>query len=639
MHNGFSSREEFLDARMKWAFAVMATEIDRGRRLGYIPGTPRTEVTVDEMDLSADLDARLTVLDRAQREAVDPFANLRIDEPAREALWLLACCDLEPALARLAEAVCGQSCLTDRFLERVFGFAIASLTALGIAELDARESGSSARGLILSARILSQVLGRTQSLRPSQPGTDLIVHPDVKSRLDEVLGVASAVIVLSASAASGRRSLCVDAITRKSGRDPAVVDLRCIATEPTKFSHALRALALECRLTGKVPLLCNLDALADEKGERLAIVANEFSPLIEGNILVTCGVQRPNVTWDRPVIVIEMGQPTHAQRARLWHEALGCGTDEDAQRLANQYPLAPALIVRAAQAANARAAGRELEPADIYAGIKTVLDDGLGMYARRVTITQTWDDIVLPADQAESIAELIARVRGRHKVYEQWGFGAKVGRGLGVSALFSGPPGTGKTMVAGLIAKELGLELYQVDMAKVVSKFIGETEKNLAALFDAAEAGHAILLFDEADSLFGKRTDVKTSNDRFANLETNYLLQRLETFTGICLLTSNHESNMDPAFQRRLSLHLRFELPDVEERAQLWRAVIPADAPVAPGVDFAGLARRFAMSGGYIKNAALRAAFIAADQGKPITAAHLERAARVEYEGMGKIAS
>src|SRR5205085_569089 len=162
----------------------------------------------------------------------------------------------------------------------------------------------------------------------------------------------------------------------------------------------------------------------------LAIVANEFAPLIEGNILVTCGVQRPKVEWDRPVIVIEMGQPTHEQRARLWHEALGQGTEEDAERLANRYPLAPALIVRAA-----------------------------------------------------------------------------------------GPPGTGKTMVAGLIAKELGLELYQVDVAKVVSKYIGETEKNLAALFDAAEAGHAILLFDEADALFGKRTDVKSSNDRYANFE------------------------------------------------------------------------------------------------------------------------
>jgi SpoVK/Ycf46/Vps4 family AAA+-type ATPase len=268
-----------------------------------------------------------------------------------------------------------------------------------------------------------------------------------------------------------------------------------------------------------------------------------------------------------------------------------------------------------------------------------VLDDRLGQFAKRMTVTQTWDDIVLPQDQLDSVIELMARIRQRRTVYEQWGFAAKVGKGLGVSALFSGPPGTGKTMVAGLIAKDLGLELYQVDLSRIVSKWIGETEQNLAALFDAAEAGHAILLFDEADSLFGKRTDVKSSNDRNANLETNYLLQRLEGFTGICLLTSNHESHIDPAFQRRLSLHLRFELPDDAERAQLWRAMLPGAAPVAGSVDFAALGRRYAMSGGYIRNAALRAAFLAADEGAVISAAHLERAARVEYEGMGKIAA
>jgi vesicle-fusing ATPase len=345
------------------------------------------------------------------------------------------------------------------------------------------------------------------------------------------------------------------------------------------------------------------------------------------------------MTWDRPVIAVEMGQPTTAQRASLWHSSLGQGTTDDAKLLAEQYPLAPALIVRASEAAKARANGRALEPDDIYAGIRSVLDDRLGQFAKRVTVTQTWDDLVLPPDQLDTIVELMARVRGRSKVYEQWGFAAKVGKGLGVSALFSGPPGTGKTMVAALIARDLGLELYQVDMGKLVSKFIGETEKNLGALFDAAEAGHAILLFDEADSLFGKRTDVKSSNDRYANLETNYLLQRLESFTGICLLTTNHDSHIDPAFQRRLSLHLRFELPDVDERAQLWRATLPVAAPLAGNVDFGSLARRYAMSGGYIRNAALRAAFLAADEDSEITAAHLERAARVEYEGMGKIAA
>jgi hypothetical protein len=465
--------------------------------------------------------------------------------------------------------------------------------------------------------------------------TTLVIAEAARAAFRAAMTGLGNIVLVSGSLASGRRRFASESVAAHGG-EVFVQDLRRVGTNSDVLRAELKSTALECRLTGKMPLLCNLDAL---DGERLAIVANEFAPLIEGNILVTCGVQRPKIEWDRPVIVIEMGQPTHEQRAKLWHEALGQGTEEDAERLANRYPLAPALIVRAAEAAKARCGERAMEAADIYAGIQAVLDDRLGAFAKRVNVTQTWQDVVLPNDQIESIVELMARVRGRHKVYEQWGFGAKVGKGLGVSALFSGPPGTGKTMVAGLIAKELGLELYQVDISKIVSKYIGETEKNLASLFDAAEAGHAILLFDEADSLFGKRTDVKSSNDRYANFETNYLLQRLETFTGICLLTSNHESNMDPAFQRRLSLHLRFELPDADERAKLWQAVLPASAPLAGVIDFAALGRRYAMSGGYIKNAALRAAFVAADRGEAISALHLEKAARVEYEGMGKLAA
>lgn len=343
------------------------------------------------------------------------------------------------------------------------------------------------------------------------------------------------------------------------------------------------------------------------------------------------------MNWDRPVIVIDVKAPSSTQRGQLWLSELGQGTQDDAEYLASQYPLAPSLIGQAAHAAKARASGRAIQPDDIYAGVRAVLDDRLGEYAKRVDVTQTWDDIVLPDEQFEAIQYLIARIRQRRTVYEQWGFAGKVGKGLGTSALFSGPPGTGKTMVAGLIAKDLGLELYQVDMAKVASKWIGETERNLAAVFDAAEAGHAILLFDEADSLFGKRTEVKSSNDRYANFETNYLLQRLESFTGICLLTSNHEANIDSAFQRRLSLHVRFELPDVGEREALWRAMLPAGAPVAAHLEMSSLARRFAMSGGYIRNAVLRAAFIAAEEGGPIATHHLERAAKLEYEGMGKI--
>jgi SpoVK/Ycf46/Vps4 family AAA+-type ATPase len=231
----------------------------------------------------------------------------------------------------------------------------------------------------------------------------------------------------------------------------------------------------------------------------------------------------------------------------------------------------------------------------------------------------------------------VSRVRNRKRVLDEWGFARKVGKGTGLSALFSGPPGTGKTMVAGLLATELGLDLYQIDTSRLVSKWIGETEKNLARLFDAAAAGHAILLFDEADSLFAKRTDVKSSNDRYANLEVNYLLQRMESFDGISILTTNLEASVDEAFRRRLAFRIAFPLPEVDERERLWRAMLPANAAVGGPLDFRDLAQRFVMSGGYIRNAALRAAYLAAADKTPITQRHLQRAATLEYTAMGKI--
>ena len=307
--------------------------------------------------------------------------------------------------------------------------------------------------------------------------------------------------------------------------------------------------------------------------------------------------------------------------------------------LAAGYALRPGLIVQAAAAAQASTgAGRPVSVESIHAGVRACLGSRLDGLATRVEWRQTWTDLVLPPDQLDQVVELVARVRRRAQVLEDWGFAAKVGKGHGVAALMSGPPGTGKTMVAGLIANELGLDLYQVDLSRIVSKYIGETEKQLSVLFDAAETGHAVLLFDEADSLFGKRSEVKSSNDRYANLEVNYLLQRMESFTGIALLTTNHETAIDEAFRRRLALHIRFPMPESEQRAALWTAMLPDKAPIAPDVDAGALGEAFEMSGGYIKNAVLRAAYLAAEEATQIGMSQLRRGARAEYEAMGKVA-
>ncbi|HTM20424.1 MAG TPA: ATP-binding protein, partial [Kofleriaceae bacterium] len=266
-------------------------------------------------------------------------------------------------------------------------------------------------------------------------------------------------------------------------------------------------------------------------------------------------------------------------------------------------------------------------------------DEKLSTLGTRVTWRQKWDDLVLPEDTMEGLREFVARIKHRRRVYDEWGFARKMAKGLGLSALFAGPPGTGKTMVAGIIADELALDLYQIDLSRVVSKYVGETEKNLAKVFDAAEAGHAILLFDEADSLFAKRTEVKSSVDRYANLEVNYLLQRMEQFNGITILTTNLDSSIDDAFRRRISFRVDFPFPEIEDRQRLWQSMLPKQAQVAGNIDYLVLATRYEFSGGYIRNAVLRAAFLAADDGTPITHQHLLRAANLEYAAMGKVVS
>ncbi|MCW5801190.1 MAG: ATP-binding protein, partial [Deltaproteobacteria bacterium] len=263
----------------------------------------------------------------------------------------------------------------------------------------------------------------------------------------------------------------------------------------------------------------------------------------------------------------------------------------------------------------------------------------LARVATHVTRLPRWEHVTLPDDIKDSVRELVGRARWQRTVYEDWGMGRTITSARGLTALFYGPPGTGKTLVAGLVARELGLELWRIDLARVMSKWLGETEKNLSEVFDAAEEGQIMLLFDEADSLFAKRTEVKSSNDRYANLEVNYLLQRLDAFEGVAVLTTNLEGSVDEAFKRRLSMRLYFPFPDEEMRAQLWAAHVPHELPVEGRLDFVDLARRFPMSGGYIRNSALRAAFLAAQEQRPLSHDHLVRAVLLEYREVGKLAT
>ncbi|MFE7757825.1 ATP-binding protein [Streptomyces sp. NPDC057429] len=318
----------------------------------------------------------------------------------------------------------------------------------------------------------------------------------------------------------------------------------------------------------------------------------------------------------------------------VWTDAFAAVPDVsegDLRDLVAQFSLPPHLV-RSAGAAVARdlPGEDELDATGLAwrAGL-TEARMGMDELGRRIEPQAAWGDLVLAERQVRVLREITAHVRQRPTVHEEWGFAGTLRRGLGVTALFAGGSGTGKTLAAEVMAKELGLDLFVIDLSQVVSKYIGETEKNLRRVFDAAEQGGALLLFDEADALFGKRSEVKDSHDRYANLEVSYLLMRMEAYRGLAVLTTNMKQALDTAFMRRIRFVVDFPFPGESERAEIWRRVLPARAPMK-GVDPALLAR-LTVAGGSIRNIALSGAFLAAEEGDRLQMRHLLEAARTEY--------
>ena len=332
------------------------------------------------------------------------------------------------------------------------------------------------------------------------------------------------------------------------------------------------------------------------------------------------------------------------ERRTEWQQQLGPladGLDRELDRVVDAFALDAAEIRETAEAIEEEAALNPAIAADAselgavtWRLCRTAARRSLDELAARVENCAAWGDLVLPEAQTAILRQIAIHARQAAVVNEEWGFAARYARGLGLSALFAGPSGTGKTMAAGVLARELDRDLYQIDLATVVSKYIGETEKHLRKIFDAAERSGAILLFDEADALFGKRSQVRDSHDRYANLEVSYLLQRMESYRGIAILTTNMQNALDPAFQRRLRFVLQFPFPDGPSRERIWRKVFPAAAPTA-GLDYEKLSQ-LNVTGGSIRNIALLAAFLAADAGTAIGMSHLLEAARTEYAKLEK---
>ena len=365
-------------------------------------------------------------------------------------------------------------------------------------------------------------------------------------------------------------------------------------------------------------LQCGNEALTNSARQFLERVP---SPLILGS--------RDSIRIQRSSIRHTVNKPQPAGQKHLWEQALGLAAQSlngHLNHLAEHFRLSAGTIASVGEAA--LSPDGRIDPDRLWSTCRSLSRPRLEDLAERILPAASWSDLILPDAQTQVLHQLANQARHRMTVYESWGFSDRGRRGLGISALFAGASGTGKTLAAEVLARELRLDLYRIDLSAVVSKYIGESEKNLKQVFDAAEEGGVLLLFDEADALFGKRAEVKDSHDRYANIEVSYLLQRMESFQGLAVLTTNLKSSLDKAFQRRLRFTVDFPFPGAPEREAIWQRVFPAKAPTA-GLDFKRLAQ-LNMTGGNIRNIALNAAFLAAEAGTSVAMEHLLQATRQE---------
>lgn len=486
-----------------------------------------------------------------------------------------------------------------------------------------------------------RLVGLVQPLRDT---SDLVPsHAALAERVAYVWRQAASSAVLSIVQLCGDESASkltiAAAACNASGLGLYRMTASAIPTSPVELDAFQRLWERESVLSGCVLLIeCDeLDTTDAAHGNAIAqLLENMRSPLVISDRERRRILQRPAITFD-------VRKPTLQEQRAAWQQELGKAAQHLNGRLdglVSQFSLSTSTIV----STSIEVLGHVTSDEDAAAidEMSSVLWDTCRLQARprleglaqRIDPIATWEDLVLPDAQRSILREIAAHVRQRNRVYEAWGFARKSSRGLGISALFAGMSGTGKTLAAEVLAHALRLDLYHIDLSSIVSKYIGETEKNLRRVFDAAEEGGAILLFDEADALFGKRSEVKDSHDRYANIEVSYLLQRMEAYRGLAVLTTNMKNALDAAFLRRIRFIVQFPFPDAAQRAEIWRRIFPPATPTE-GLD-AGKLARLNVTGGNIRNIALNAAFLAADAGEPVRMKHLAQAARGEYAKLEK---
>jgi len=470
-------------------------------------------------------------------------------------------------------------------------------------------------------------------LPPSFPSHEAVIAPVIRS-----LQATGHAVVYGADALARQR------VAARALASLGLLPCRLRAADVPLVPHERSQLAtLWSREAALAPAGLVLEVGDHESSERRQAVG-AWLQLVQGVVVVT---HRDPIQWPEPTLpLVELPRPPLPEQRALWREILAgkAGVDErELEDILSEFRVGVDQMLTAASSAEALVApaAAQVEPTEaaaeaaprrhgpVWQVLRRTTRGRLDELAQRIESEAGWNDLVVPAQTLELLRTLALQARHRATVYEAWGFGGKSHRGLGLSALFSGPSGVGKTLAAEIVANELELDLYKIDLSQMVSKYIGETEKNLARVFDAAEAGGVVLLFDEADALFGQRSEVKDSHDRYANIEVSYLLQRMEAFRGIAVLTTNQKSALDPAFLRRIRFVVQFPHPDPGHRAVLWQKAFPTTASTA-GLDIERLAR-LNLTGGNIRSVAMNAAFLAAEAREPVGMHHVIQAARVEY--------